>query len=148
MFAWSSNRNYVYIFVGSKLETVMLKLAREGPFYRTWPQSKVHCTLCASMTPSLWVPCILGTSFYIFTWVMCYDLCRKFRFVVAVVHLCLMHNYLCLVPVCHRSVFPVSDSCPALMICSPQCLTRFSTVFDHPDCDFCFDPPLSVQWLR
>ena len=35
---------------------------------------------------------------------MCYDLCRKFLFVVAVVHLCLMHNYLCLVPVCHRSV--------------------------------------------
>ena len=63
MFAWSPSMNYVYIVVGSKLGTVMLKLACEGPFYRTWSRSKVYCTLCASMTPNLWVPQILGTSF-------------------------------------------------------------------------------------
>ena len=36
-----------------------------------------------------------------------YDLCRKFLFGVAVVHLYWMHNYLCLVPVCTDWQFPV-----------------------------------------
>ena len=49
---------------------------------------------------------------------VCYDLCRKFRFVVAVVHLCWMHNYLCLVPVCHRSVFPVRHLKRPPVLCS------------------------------
>ena len=40
----------MYIVAGSKLGTVILKLAREGPFYRTWPQSNVYCMLCASRT--------------------------------------------------------------------------------------------------
>ena len=53
--------NYVYIVAGSKFGTVMLKLAREGPFYGTWHQSNVYCTR---------VPRILGPSFYIFTQVI------------------------------------------------------------------------------
>ena len=39
---------YVYIVAASKLGTVMLKLAREDPFYRTWPRSNVYCLLCAA----------------------------------------------------------------------------------------------------
>ena len=43
----------MYIIAGSKLGTGILKLACEGPFYRTWYQSNVYCTLYASMTPNL-----------------------------------------------------------------------------------------------
>ena len=39
--------NYVYIVAGSKLGTVMLNLAREGPFYRTWP--RVMYTVCSAL---------------------------------------------------------------------------------------------------
>ena len=70
--------NYVYIIAGSKLGTVILKLACEGPFYRTWSRSNVYCMICASMMPNLLI--FLGLVFiYLLrscyvqdTWVMLY----------------------------------------------------------------------------
>ena len=84
--------------------------------YLIWVVHRVHialigqldCSRCSLMYCShpfdrhliIYLTIILHVFFWL-GYCNCYDFCRKV-FIFAVVHLCWMHIYLCIVPVCHR----------------------------------------------